>query len=111
MKLEEKRNQVRERINRELLFSLSGPSCSSECDWSAQQLRKWFEHLKDDNLLPVDHSERLSRVISRAECSTVPDMKTPTTCQNARWHRVVDTNARKYSLDKVTEESSLGSSD
>jgi hypothetical protein len=112
VQLEEKRNSVRQEINKELVLNLNGVSCSWKCDWSAQQLRRWFEHLQAVDLLPVEGSERLSNVISRAECSTAPDSDALSSqCKSARYHRGLDTGSRNHSLTRVMNSSGLCLSD
>lgn len=108
MQLEEKRNAVRVQIDRELLLSLKGVSCHWNCEWSAQQLKKGFEILQESDLLASGPSERLADVISKATCSAIVDAGIPSSqCQSARWHRGLDSNMRKRSLEGITQTSGI----
>jgi hypothetical protein len=64
--------------------------------------------LENPDLLPVEDSERLSNVISRAECSTNPDADALSSqCNSAHYYRGPDTGSRKNSLARVMDLSDL----
>jgi hypothetical protein len=61
-----------------------------------------IELLQASQLLPVDCSEKLSNMMYKAACSATPDNIHPSiSYQSARWHREIDRQSRKHSLDNI----------